>query len=135
MTMISQNQSQKQQLKILPQQIQLLNLFFLNNMELEQRINNELDENPLLETKEEKQKEETQKTEDDQDFRDWEEFKYDDVPNYKSEYQNYFGHEDIPEIPIGNKIHYKDDAKQQLRLMKLSDEIHDAAAYIIDVLN
>ena len=40
--MISQQQTQKQQLKILPQQIQLLNLYFLNSIELEQRIKNEM---------------------------------------------------------------------------------------------
>ena len=56
--MISQQQTQKQQLKILPQQIQLLNLYFLNSIELEQRIKNEMEENPLLEAKEEKEYEE-----------------------------------------------------------------------------
>ena len=47
--MLHQNLSQKQQLKILPQQIQLLNLFHLNTIELEHRIQQELEENPLLE--------------------------------------------------------------------------------------
>jgi len=47
--MINQVQTQKQQYKILPQQIQLLNLFHLNNLELEQRIQDEIDDNPLLE--------------------------------------------------------------------------------------
>jgi len=50
--MISQQQTQRQQLKILPQQIQLLNLYFLNGIELQQRIKNELEENPFLENKE-----------------------------------------------------------------------------------
>ena len=47
--MLSQIQTQKQQLKILPQQIQMLNIFHLNVLELDQRIQDELDENPLLE--------------------------------------------------------------------------------------
>ena len=47
--MLQQNLTQKQQLKILPQQIQLLNLFHLNTIELEHRIQQELEENPLLE--------------------------------------------------------------------------------------
>ena len=54
--MISQQQTQKQQLKILPQQIQLLNLYFLNTIELEQRIKNEMEENPLLEAMRRKSK-------------------------------------------------------------------------------
>ena len=47
--MINQHLAQKQRLKILPQQIQLLNFFHLNTLELEQRIQQELQENPLLE--------------------------------------------------------------------------------------
>ena len=42
-------QSQKQTLKISPSQIQLLNFLQLNSLELEQYIKNELEENPLLE--------------------------------------------------------------------------------------
>lgn len=46
--MLHQHLTQKQHLKILPQQIQLLNLFHLNTLELEQRIQQEIEENPLL---------------------------------------------------------------------------------------
>lgn len=135
--MLSQQQTQKQQLKILPQQIQLLNLYFLNNLELEQRIQTELDENPLLEAKEEKEADEfaEKKPDDIRDFSDWEEFKYDDVPDYKAEYQNYFSQEDTPEMPIGNRTHFKDEAKQQLRLMELAEDMREAAEYVIDILN
>ena len=47
--MLNQSLGQKQKLKILPQQIQLLNFFHLNTLELEQRIEQEIQENPLLE--------------------------------------------------------------------------------------
>jgi len=47
--MLKQVQAQKQQHTILPQQIELLNLFHLNRLELEQRIQDELNENPVLE--------------------------------------------------------------------------------------
>ncbi|HET7896252.1 MAG TPA: RNA polymerase sigma-54 factor, partial [Flavisolibacter sp.] len=47
--MINQHLAQKQRLKILPQQIQLLNFFHLNTLELEQRIQQEIEDNPLLE--------------------------------------------------------------------------------------
>lgn len=136
-TMISQQQTQKQQLKILPQQIQLLNLFFLNSMELEQRIKNELEENPLLDGKEDSEFEnaEEKNADDIQDYQDWEEFKYDDVPDYKSEYQNYFSTEDAPNIPITNVVHFKDEAKQQLRLLDLPEEDMELAEYVIDILN
>ena len=73
--MLAQQQFQRQHLKILPQQIQLLNLYFLNSMELEQRIKNELEENPFLDTLEEKSSEEDSAVSKDtvQDFEDWEE--------------------------------------------------------------
>ncbi len=53
--MISQQQTQRQHLKILPQQIQLLNLYFLNSLELEQRMKTEMEENPFLEMTAEEQ--------------------------------------------------------------------------------
>ena len=136
--MISQQQTQKQQLKILPQQIQLLNLYFLNTLELEQRIKNELEENPFLEMNAEDSYDEGDgKNGKDkaQDYQDWDEYGYDDSPDYKQEYQNYFHTEQTPEMPIASFVHFKDEAKQQLRMLTLSDEDHDIAEYLIDVLN
>ncbi|HYD91442.1 MAG TPA: RNA polymerase sigma-54 factor, partial [Flavobacterium sp.] len=49
--MLYQNLTQKQQLKIHPQHLQMLQLLHLNTIELEQRIQNELEENPLIEEK------------------------------------------------------------------------------------
>jgi RNA polymerase sigma-54 factor len=135
--MISQQQSQKQQLKILPQQIQLLNLYFLNSIELEQRIKNELEENPFLENNNEDNFEDLNTTTKDgvQDYSDWEEHGYDDIPDYKSEYQNYFNTEQTPNIAISSSSHFKDNAKQQLRLLTLNEEDLTTAEYIIDILN
>src|SRR5690606_14369790 len=134
--MISQQQTQKQQLKILPQQIQLLNLYFLNSLELEQRIKNEIEENPFLDQQEaEAEDTEMKAAEDQQDFQDYDEFMYDDVPDYKAEYQNFFNAEDTPNVPLSSVTHFKDEAKQQLRLLTLTDEEHEIAEYVIDVLN
>jgi DNA-directed RNA polymerase specialized sigma54-like protein len=44
-----QTQTQRQTLKYSPLQIQMLNLLHLTTMELEQRIKEELEENPVLE--------------------------------------------------------------------------------------
>ncbi len=135
--MISQQQTQRQQLKILPQQIQLLNLYFLNSLELQQRIKNELEENPFLDQQEEKPvEEETKLTKDSvQDFHDWEEQMYEDRPDYKADYQNYFDTEVAPNSAIVNVTSFKEDAKEQLGLMDLSDEDRATAEYIIDILN
>jgi RNA polymerase sigma-54 factor len=135
--MLSQQQSQRQQLKILPQQIQLLNLFFLNSLELQQRIKNELEENPFLDTKEEKEKDEDTKLSKDNvhDFEDFDEHGFDDVPDYKSEYQNFFDYEVAPDAPIVNFTTFKEDLKQQLSLLPLCQEDQDTAEYIIDILS
>ena len=71
--MLHQNLTQKQQLKILPQQIQLLNLFHLNTIELEHRIQQELEENPLLEENASEESADADKYSKDavQDFSDW----------------------------------------------------------------
>ena len=135
--MITQTQSQRQTLKILPQQIQLLNLYFLNTLELEQRIKNELEENPFLECQEKKDDDEDSKTskEEMQDYQDWEEVMYDDNPNYKSDYQNYFDSEVAPNTAIVNVKTYKEEAHQQLQMLTLSEEDRLTAEYIIDILN
>lgn len=134
--MITQQQTQKQQLKILPQQIQLLNLYFLNTLELEQRIRTELEENPLLDANEEESApDEELKAGDVQDYQDWDEYGYDDVPDYKAEYQNYFDSDRTPGMPIAGVVHFKDEAKQQLRLLSLDEEKAVIAEYIIDVLS
>lgn len=137
--MISQQQTQKQQIKILPQQIQLLNLFFLNTPELEQRLKNELEENYLLEMKSEQDDERPETAADTQDqakdYQDWDEYGYDDVPDYKSEYQNYFSSEDAPSMPIRNVTDFKEEARQQLQLLNLEEEDQVIALYLIDMLN
>lgn len=135
--MISQQQTQRQQLKILPQQIQLLNLYFLNTLELEQRIKNELEENPFLDVVEEKpEPEETKLSKDTvRDFEDFEENIYDDRPDYKAEYQNFFDTEVAPNAAIVNVSTFKEDAKEQLNLLNLQDDDRATAEYLIDILN
>src|SRR2546423_15129090 len=90
--MLNQHLAQKQHLRILPQQIQLLNLFHLNTLELEQRIQQEIEENPLLEEvpAEDDISMEKYNREALQDYKDYEEYAYDDFPDYKTEYENYF---------------------------------------------
>ena len=134
--MISQQQTQRQQLKILPQQIQLLNLFFLNTIELEQRMKNEMEENPFLDMAEEEAVDESAKTKEDaQDFQDWDETMYEDVPDYKAEYQNYFAQEAMPEMPLSSYTHFKEEAKTQIHLLDISEDDKVIAEYLIDVLS
>ncbi len=135
--MLTQIQTQRQQLKILPQQIQMLNIFHLNVLELDQRISDELDENPLLEQNNEEENIDVEKFSKEavQDFQDWEEHGYDDIPNYKLEYENYFNNDAVPNIPIKAYTDFRETLKNQIRYSSLSDKQLQLADYIIDCLN
>lgn len=135
--MLHQNLSQKQQLKILPQQIQLLNLFHLNTIELEHRIQQELEENPLLDETPSEEDLDIDKynKEDVEDFKDWDEYGYDDIPDYKTEYENYFNNEKIPERPLPEYADFRETLKQQFLFLQCGDKENKIASYLIDSLN
>jgi len=134
--MISQTQTQRQQLKILPQQIQLLNLYFLNTLEMEQRMKNEMEENPFLDqTAEEAEPEHKPDKDEVKDFQDYDEFMYDDRPDYKQEYGNYFAEETVPLMAISAPPTFKEEAKSQLRMMDLPEQDLLLGEYLIELLN
>ncbi|MGZ5287200.1 MAG: RNA polymerase factor sigma-54 [Flavisolibacter sp.] len=135
--MINQHLGQKQRLKILPQQIQLLNFFHLNTLELEQRILQEIEDNPLLDD----QKNEFETTADKfnkdsvQDYQDWEEYGYDDIPDYKTEYNGYLHNDKLPERPVVGGFDYRSTLKEQYKLTTDDQVEIEVAEFIIDSLN
>lgn len=133
--MIYQHLTQKQQVRILPQQIQLLNLFHLNTLELEHRIQQELEENPLLEETPADDNSLREESEAVQDFADWEEFGYDDIPDYKTEYANYFSGEAIPDRPLAQVADFRENMKEQCRLLLMEEKDFLHTCYLIDSLN
>jgi RNA polymerase sigma-54 factor len=135
--MMNQHLAQKQKLKILPQQIQLLNFFHLNTLELEQRIMQELEDNPLLDDQKndfeplaEKYNKEAV-----QDYQDWEEYGYNDIPDYKLEYGCYLHNDKLPERPISNHADFRQSLKDQYKLTTEDEKDIELASYIIDSLN
>lgn len=132
--MITQKLSQKQQIKILPSQIEMLNLFHLTTMELERRIEQELEENPVLEEKTPDEEPEI-RAEDHQEFASWEEYGYDDIPDYRQEHAAYFSASQIPEKPILYETDFRDALKDQLKWMNLSAEETALGDYIIESLS
>ena len=133
--MIYQHLTQKQQVRILPQQIQLLNLFHLNTLELEHRIQQELEENPLLEEAPADDNSLREESEVIQDFADWDEFGYDDIPDYRTEYANYFTGEAIPDRPIAQVADFREHLKEQCRLLLMEEKDFQQVCYLIDSLN
>ncbi len=132
--MLLQNLSQRQQLKILPQQIQLLNIFHLTTLELEQHIQMELENNPVLDEVADTDSDKT-KEEAGNEYADWEEYAYDDVPDYKTEYANYFPTESMPERPIADEIDFRKTIKEQLKWQVEDPEQYLIAVYLVDSLN
>ncbi|HEY2349623.1 MAG TPA: RNA polymerase factor sigma-54 [Puia sp.] len=135
--MLNQLQSQKLQHKILPHHIALLNLLHLDSLSLEQRIEDEINENPALE--------ESSNTDDAlndkfnketvQDFQNWEEYGYDDIPDYKTEYENYLPADKMPDRQIAETLDFREDLKKQYRFAELDDKKYKLADFIIDSLN
>lgn len=134
--MLQQTQLQKQSLKIFPQQIQMLGIYHLNSVQLEQRIKDELDENPLLESEVMEENIDTCKADKDlpKDYQDWEEYGYDDIPDYKVETETYI-HSNNVNLPIKERPDFRTHIKQQLINLHLSDEEKDIAEYIIDCIS
>src|SRR5258708_81603 len=135
--MLKQLQTQKQQPTILPQQIELLNLFHLNTLELEQRIQDELSENPVLEELSSGDDASGDKFSKDtvQDFQNWEEYGYDDIPDYKTEYKNYISTEKVPEKPIAEIPDFRDELKKQCRFLEVPEEKQFLFDFLIDSIN
>lgn len=134
--MINQRQLQHQTLKILPQQIQLLNLFQLNSLELQMHVRQEMEQNPYLE---EIGGDDTVAREDfdrnaEQEYKDWEEYAYNDITDYKTEHANYFSSENIPERPIVAISDFRAEAKQQLAMITSDDRLLKIANYLVDSL-
>src|SRR5688572_20682510 len=135
--MINQHLAQKQRLKILPQQIQLLNFFHLNTLELEQRILQEIEDNPLLDDQKNEFETAADKYNKDsvQDYQDWEEYGYDDIPDYKTEYNGYLHNDKLPERPVVGGFDYRSTLKEQYKLTTDDQTEIEVAEFIIDSLN
>lgn len=135
--MINQRLAQKQRLKILPQQIQLLNFFHLNTLELEQRIQQEIEDNPLLEDQKNDLDPVVDKYNKDsvQDYQDYEEYVYDDIPDYKLEYSNYLHNDKVPERPLTGGYDYRCFVKEQYKMTTDDPAEIELAEFIIDSFN
>ena len=133
--MLYQNLTQKQQLKIHPQHLQMLQLLHLNTIELEQRIQNELEENPLIEEKADEDAPFEPAAQDaSQDYKDWEEYCYDDIPDYKTENAQHFQSQAPLEKPIIEVEDFRHELKNQLALQSLSEQEAEVGYFIIDSL-
>jgi len=139
--MLNLSQTQKQTLRISPSQIQLLNFLQLSTLELEDHIKTELEENPMLEEVSVSDDFETDDFENKDlipssttDYLDWDEFD-DDTPNYKTQLSNYSSDDDFYEAPIAQQTSWRDDLKEQLHILPLTERQQLLGDFIIDSLD
>lgn len=150
-------QTQRQELKLSPQQIQLMKLLQLPIMELEQRIKEELEINPALEESHENDDYEDNEptvdpaddgenddyNDDEVDFSKDDEFDINDyLPeedlddySYKLQANNYSSDDDVYEAPVVHEETFQDYLNQQLSYHDLTDEQLLIGEYIIGNLD
>ncbi|KAA6302191.1 MAG: RNA polymerase sigma-54 factor [Candidatus Ordinivivax streblomastigis] len=138
--MIRQQLTQKQQQKLSPLQIQQVKLLELSSLEIENRITQELEENPALEelpdmaseADSELSSDEYASTEEgsNEDYSLGDYLSEDDIPDYKLQ-QKYDSGEHRNEIPYSESESFQEYMFDQLRLKNLSEAKFRIGEYII----
>jgi len=139
--MIKQQLTQKQQQKLSPLQIQQIKLLELTGLEIEDRIYQELEENPALEelsdAESERQNEDSLSEFEQEDNISQEDLSLgdylteDDIPDYRLQ-QNYYVEKNSREdIPYSESESFQEFLLEQLRLKDLSEEEIKIGEYLI----
>ncbi len=144
--MLRQTLSQKLLQRLSPQQIMLMKLLQIPTLALEQRIKQEIEENPTLieagteeerevDTKEEEPAEETEEFEREDDIDLDYYFQDDDIPAYKLKANNKGKDDEMPDIPFVSGSSFQDILYQQLGLNILTEKEEKIAKFIIGTLD
>jgi RNA polymerase sigma-54 factor len=142
--MLRQNLQFKLSQKLSPQQIQLMKLIQLSTLAFEQRLTEEMNENPALETgnEEEVYEDEFDNNDEFDDFGDNETIEADDinvdeylsdddVPDYKTQTSNYSDDDESRESPLASNISFHQDLINQLNTFILSDQDRAIAEFLV----
>jgi len=155
--MLNQRLQQKLLQKLSPQQILLMKLLQIPSIALEQRIKQEIEENPALEEANEdeildadvdydepvdaeeydQEKEEETETKDGDDEFDLNDYiaDDDDIPSYKLNANNYSSDDERREIPFISGNSFQDLLYSQLGMRNLNEKQQQIASYIIGNLD
>lgn len=148
--MLKQGLFQKLQQKLSPQQIQLMKLLQVPTVELEQRIKQEIEDNPALEEGEDHEEEEAPTEEqaieeneevegneenerDDFDLSDY--FQDDDTPDYKLSVKNTGPDDEEREMPLAGGTTFQDSLRSQLSLRDCDERTEMLAEHLIGNLD
>ena len=125
---LKQYLAQKLEQRLSPQQIQLMKLLQVPTMELDQRIKQEIEENPALEEGSESSEDEfdnqdeydEKDSDDDMDF-DISDYMDDDTPDYKTQVNNHSKDDEERVIPLSGEQSFQERLTEQLHLLDLDD--------------
>lgn len=128
--------------KLSPQQIQLMKLIQLPTQAFEQRLKQELEENPALDTGKEEKVDEYEDMDNSQDeYNDNETIEAeinvddylsdDEIPDYRTNVNNYSADDDEKSIPYASGTSFTQHLKTQLNTYRLSDEERDIAEFLV----
>jgi RNA polymerase sigma-54 factor len=143
--MLRQSLQHKLQQKLTPQQIQLMKLIQLPTMAFEQRLKQEIEENPALEEgKEKDEKDEFDNTDELEDKGEVieapdinvdEYLSDDEVPDYKLRVNNYSADDDDKKVPYAQGETFTQYLKTQLNTFPLNEERKKIADFLIGSIN
>ena len=143
--MLKQSLQQKLLQKLSPQQIQLMQLLQVPTIALEQRIKQEIEENPALDEgaeieddnddfqNEDSTTEEQDNSDDEFDFSDY--LDDDDTPDYKYQVNNRSKDDEDKQVPFVSGTTFHDLLRTQLGMRNISDQENDIALFIIGNLD
>ena len=138
---LKQQLAQRLEQRLSPQQIQLMKLLQVPTMELDQRIKQEIEENPALEEGIEYEEEDYEAQEDDYnddenviEF-DLSEYMDDESPDYKTQVSNYSKDDEDRVVPLSGEQSFQDKLLEQLHLLDLDDIQFSIADVIIGNLD
>lgn len=152
--MLKQSLQQKLQQRLSPQQIQLMKLVQLPTLAFEQRIKEEMEENPALENVDDEYDDSNYESASQDEFsneNDYDDYgnehidaddididaylSDDDTPSYKTQTNNYSEDDDDKSVPFVHTVSFQDHLLSQLHTYKLSDEEYLIAEFIIGNLD
>ncbi|HNS42917.1 MAG TPA: RNA polymerase factor sigma-54 [Taishania sp.] len=140
---LKQHLSQKLEQRLSPQQIQLMKLLQVPTMELEQRIKQEIEENPALEEGKEESDDEYGDNDDDygdndsdneNDF-DISDYFDDDTPDYKTQVNNRSKDDEEYVVPLSGELTFHQQLTDQLSLVDLDNKQYLIADVLIGNLD
>ena len=140
--MLKQSLQYKLLQKLSPQQIQLMKLIQLPTQAFEERLKQEIEENPAIETGKEESEDidddlsnefddaGSEKTEtEDIDIDDY--LSDDEIPNYKTQANNYSADDDEKNVPYAAGTSFHQSLKNQLNTFRLNGEENSIAEFLV----